>query len=194
MSREEREAPRAPCNPRLHKFAMNGKCWTCGHNRDDLIQAADGLLELERGLDRTVDHIEHQVTVEAVRDILLATERPGLAASLEKAFDANLLGCPRCKARDQAKEALDGVEPDLAGGGKLLPWLKRNPDAKDIVELWLDAVPAGESNVSMRRLLELLRSEHGLPWRDATMFGRRLREIYGDRYEAVMEVTRKCQV
>jgi hypothetical protein len=97
--------------------------------------------------------------------------------------------CPRCKARDEARAKL---APEIQGtGGKLRPWLKQNPEARDIVELWLEMVPAGESRVGLRGLVKLLQDEHGLPWSDPSGLGYRLREIYGERYQAVVEMNRR---
>ncbi len=93
--------------------------------------------------------------------------------------------CPRCKA---AREALTESEPggQTAGGGKLRGWLKHNPDAAILVEVWMEMSVAGESKVSVRSLVKLLQAKYGLPWQDATGVCRRLREIYGNRYAAAI--------
>ena len=37
---------RPPCRPDRHDFAMSGKCWRCGHSRDDLLSEARKILAL----------------------------------------------------------------------------------------------------------------------------------------------------
>lgn len=65
-------------------------------------------------------------------------------------------------------------------------WLKdpENVAAKAFVEAWLDMAPKGETDFTGADVRRDLVTDYGLPFSDPTGFGRRMHEIYGDKWLA----------
>lgn len=93
--------------------------------------------------------------------------------------------CPTCAARESARAKFR-----CAAGRRQDPtnrWLDVHLEALEFLETWLEMALSGQTNWSMRRVHQELMDEYGLPYRDPTAFGRRLRARYGKRYDQAIE-------
>lgn len=67
----------------------------------------------------------------------------------------------------------------------IIQWLLDHPEAREYVEMWMDMIKDGKRVIGLRDLMADLAEDYGCPFVDPTAFGRRLREYYGERYDAV---------
>lgn len=67
-------------------------------------------------------------------------------------------------------------------------WFDENPEAAKFVELWMDMATAGESDWSIKRVVQELKDEHGFKWHPENKGVRdHFRRRYGERYSVAVD-------